>query len=363
MAFRWLAHDESEAASTLTDIRIDSERLVAWASEAVAIPSFTGNEGDMARFMADTLREMGLSVQWQQVEDPAHDRHGVRVSSGRANVLGIREGAGGGQSLMFNGHMDTSYSGQEPWLVGVRGFQPDPFVHEQRLYGLGISNMKGALACYVEALRALADAGVRLKGDVMIAAVCGEIEKAQYADAQGAEYRGYAAGTRYLVSHGGVADMCILGEPTEGKIILGHHGALWARVSTRGNFIHTAFSEGTKDQNSIMRMHEVMPRIKAWADGMGGKSGQRVPGRECDRRDLRDPRRVRLARLPDTSSNRPLHRRPRTADEEDDRRTKRVQGSRLITPGSCSRNTGSKARSTSRPQERRSRKTMNWWSQ
>ena len=84
---------------------------------------------------------MGLRVQWQQVED------------GRANVLGIREGAGGGPSLMFNGHMDTSYSGREPWLAGVRGFQPDPFVHEGRLYGLGISNMKGALACYVEAVR------------------------------------------------------------------------------------------------------------------------------------------------------------------------------------------------------------------
>ena len=253
-------------ATTLTEIRIDSDRLVSWASEAVGIPSFTGNEGDMARFMAETFRGLGLSVQWQQVEDPAFDRNGVSVSSGRANVLGIREGAGGGKSLMFNGHMDTSYSGKEPWLAGVRGFQPEAFVHEDRLYGLGISNMKGALACYVEALRALTDAGVTLKGDVMIAAVCGEIEKAQYGDAQGAEYRGYATGTRYLVSHGGVADMCILGEPTEGKIILGHHGAMWARISTRGNFIHTAFSEGTKDQNSILRMQEVFPNVRAWAE-------------------------------------------------------------------------------------------------
>ena len=40
--------------------------------------------------------------------------------------------------------------------------------------------MKGALACYVEAVRALQDAGVRLRGDVLVAAVCGEIEKTQY---------------------------------------------------------------------------------------------------------------------------------------------------------------------------------------
>ena len=47
---------------------------------------------------------------------------------------------------MFNGHMDTSYSGREPWLAGVPGFQPQAFVKDGRLYGLGISNMKGALA-------------------------------------------------------------------------------------------------------------------------------------------------------------------------------------------------------------------------
>ena len=236
----------------MTDLRIDQDRLVDWASSAINVPSFTGSEESMAELMRDTFGEMGLRVQWQQVEE------------GRANVLGIREGAGGGQSLMFNGHMDTSYSGREPWLAGVPGFQPAAFVEDGRLYGLGISNMKGALACYVEALRALADAAVQLRGDVMIAAVCGEIEKTQYGDAQGAEYRGYAAGSRYLVSHGGVADMCILGEPTEGKVVLGHFGSLWLRIGVQGNFIHTAFSEGKRDENSILRMREVLDAVLEW---------------------------------------------------------------------------------------------------
>jgi acetylornithine deacetylase len=234
------------------NVRVDRRRLVEWASRAIATPSFTGSEQDMATLMAETLQEMGLHVQWQQVEH------------GRANVLGIREGAGGGRSLMFNGHLDTSYSGQEPWLRHVPGFQPQPFQRDGRLYGLGISNMKGALACYVEALRALDDAGVRLRGDLMIAAVCGEIEKTQYGDAQGPQYRGYAAGSRYLVSHGGVADMCILGEPTEGKVVLGHFGSLWLRISTHGNFIHTAFSEGKRDQNSILRMRELLDAVLEW---------------------------------------------------------------------------------------------------
>jgi acetylornithine deacetylase len=236
----------------VTEIRIDQDRLVEWASQAIGTPSFTGSEEAMAEFMRETFLDMGLHVQWQQVED------------GRANVLGIRDGAGGGPSLMFNGHVDTSYSGKEPWLRHVPGFQPSAFVEDGRLYGLGISNMKGALACYVEALRALADAGVRLRGDLMIAAVSGEIEKTQFGDAQGSQYRGYAAGSRYLVSHGGVADMCILGEPTESKVVLGHFGSLWLRISTHGPFIHTAFSEGKRDQNSIVRMREVLDAVLEW---------------------------------------------------------------------------------------------------
>jgi acetylornithine deacetylase/succinyl-diaminopimelate desuccinylase-like protein len=235
-----------------TDVHIDRDRLVDWASQAIGVPSFTGSEEAMAELVRDTLLETGLQVQWQQVEE------------GRANVLGTLAGAGGGPSLMFNGHTDTSYSGREPWLAHVPGFQPSAFIEDGRLYGLGISNMKGALACYVEAVRALADAGVRLRGDVLIAAVAGEIEKTQYGDAQGAEFRGYAAGSRHLVSHGGVADMCILGEPTESKVVLGHFGSLWLRISTQGPFVHTAFSEGKRGENSIVRMREVLDAVLEW---------------------------------------------------------------------------------------------------
>jgi acetylornithine deacetylase/succinyl-diaminopimelate desuccinylase-like protein len=233
-------------------MKIDRERLVDTASRMVNVHSFTGDEQRMADLMAEVFDDMRLHVQRQQVED------------NRANTLGTWEGAGGGPSLMFNGHMDTSYSGREPWLRDVPGFQPHAFVEDGRLYGLGISNMKGALACYVEAVRALQDDGIRLRGDVLIAAVSGEIEKTQYGDATGAQYRGYAAGTRYLVSHGGVADMCLLGEPTEGKVVLGHFGALWLRIRVHGNFIHTAFSEGKRDQNSILRAHEVLSAVQEW---------------------------------------------------------------------------------------------------
>jgi acetylornithine deacetylase/succinyl-diaminopimelate desuccinylase-like protein len=218
--------------------------------------------------MREALEGLGMQVAVQEVED------------GRPNVLGVLEGAGGGKSLMLNGHMDTSYSGDEPWLRGIPGFQPEGFVRDGRVYGLGISNMKGALACYVTAGLALNAAGVELGGDLMIAAVVGEIEKTQWGEEfRGRQYRGYAAGSRFLVSHGGVADVCILGEPTEQRIVLGHYGTIWMRLSTRGPFIHTAFSEGRLPENSIVRMREVLDAVLEWIPSWeeraayGGKRG------------------------------------------------------------------------------------------
>jgi len=231
---------------------IDRSRLVDLALRLVSTPSFTGSEQAAAELMRDELDGIGLQTQWQQVED------------GRANALGTWAGAGGGPTLMFNGHLDTSYSGREPWLQDIPGFQPEGFERDGRIYGLGISNMKGALACYVEAVRSLQDAGLRLRGDVLIAAVAGEIEKTQQGDAQGAEFRGYAAGSRYLVTHGGAADMCILGEPTENKLVLAHFGSLWLRLSTHGPFVHTAFSVGRRDENSILKMRPVLDSVLDW---------------------------------------------------------------------------------------------------
>jgi acetylornithine deacetylase/succinyl-diaminopimelate desuccinylase-like protein len=288
----------------VTELRIDERRLVELALRLVSMPSFTGSEEAAAELMRDELDDLGLRVQWQQVEDE------------RANVLGTWEGSGGGPTLMLNGHLDTSYSGREPWLQGIPGFQPAGFERDGRIYGLGISNMKGALCCYVEAVRALQEAGVRLKGDLMIACVAGEIEKSQQGDAQGAEYRGYAAGSRHLVSHGGAADFCILGEPTENKLVLAHFGALWVRLSTTGPFIHTAFSEGRRGENSIIRMRDVLDRVLEWLpswelemshDGVrgianvGGIQGgfgwraSRTPHRTDLFLDLRVPPRVPMA--------------------------------------------------------------------
>jgi acetylornithine deacetylase/succinyl-diaminopimelate desuccinylase-like protein len=231
--------------------QIREEEIVAMCCEVINIPSPTGGEFEMACYMKQALAELDPNVSWQEIEE------------GRANVVARWRGTGGGKNLMFNGHMDTSNTGREPFLTGI-GYKPKAVVRDGFIYGLGIYNMKGALACYTHALKALARSGLRLKGDVIIAAVVGEIEKSQWEEFRGKDYRGYGLGSHYLVNHGVLPDMCILGEPTDMRIVLEHFGSLWVRISCAGLYVHTAFSEGRGEMNSIRRMHVLMDSILKW---------------------------------------------------------------------------------------------------
>ncbi len=235
----------------LAEVR--EEEIVAMSCDVINIVSPTGEELQMAEYMRRALEQLGLNVTWQEVEE------------GRANVVGRWIGTGGGRNLMFNGHMDTSNTGREEFLTGI-GYKPHAVVKDGMIYGLGIYNMKGALVCYTHAVKALQRAGVKLRGDVIIAAVAGEIEKTQWGEFKGKEYRGYGYGTHYLVNHGILPDMCVLGEPTDTHLVLEHFGSMWVRISCTGIYVHTAFCEGREEMNSIRRMHELMDTVMKWIE-------------------------------------------------------------------------------------------------
>jgi acetylornithine deacetylase len=238
------------AKAILSQIREDE--LVSMCCDVVNIPSPTGEELEMGRYMRRALEEAGLAVSWQEVED------------GRANVVGLWEGTANGKSVMFNGHMDTSNTGREEYLTGI-GYKAKAVLKNGFIYGLGIYNMKGALVCYTQAVKALMRAGVKLEGDVLIAAVVGEIEKTQWSDEfVGKEFRGYGVGSHHLVNHGVLPDMCILGEPTDLQLVLGHYGTVWVRISVHGHYVHTGFTRGKQGHSSVYRIKEILPAVYGW---------------------------------------------------------------------------------------------------
>lgn len=231
---------------------IDDDDMVRFLADLVEVPSPTGHELSAAAYIAAQLRELGADVTLQQFDDD------------RANVIATLHGSGEGPAVMLNGHLDTSYTGLEPELEGAGYKNKAVFVGEDWLYGNGVHNMKNALASYYAIFRAITRSGVTLRGDLILAGVAGEIEKAPFGAFQGPEYDGFGAGTTYALAHGLDADMCILGEPTANTIGLSNMGVNWVRLSTRGTMAHTQHADTA--QNAIYQMEKILDRLRTWRE-------------------------------------------------------------------------------------------------
>ena len=229
--------------------QIDRDRLVQLTVDLTDIPSPTGFEGDMARAVYEVLETAGFDATLQPIGDE------------RYNAIGRLQGHGGGKSVMFNGHLDTSF-GPEQAHRGIGYECKGTVIDDEWIYGMGTFNMKSAMATYVTAVESIRKAGIRLGGDVVIAGVAGEIEKAPVNDFEGRQYQGYGVGTKYAITHGAVADYCILGEPTNMCLIPRHCGTTWIKITVPGHLIHTAWSDVEK--NAINKSRVILDAIHDW---------------------------------------------------------------------------------------------------
>ncbi len=231
---------------------VDRDKLTQIACDLVNIPSPTGFEKPCADYIIGRYNAAGIKVLSQVFEEQ------------RSNAIGILKGDGSGPALMLNGHMDTSYHGDEKYLPDKPGYKPRAVIDGEWIYGLGIYNMKGSLACFIHAVEILKSDGVKLKGDVILAAVAGEIEKSQVDRYQGPLYRGGACGTWYAITHGAIADFCVVGEPSGMTLCKAHGGYVWTKITLVGDPMHTVF--GQKKDNTINNMMKIMRAIQDWGD-------------------------------------------------------------------------------------------------
>jgi acetylornithine deacetylase len=248
-----MAHPDFAKAAQL----ITTERVRDALIDMVDIPSATGNEAGMARYLVERMRRAGLETDLQLVDD------------NRPNAVGHRRGNGSGTNLLFTGHMDTSYSGDEDYLDGP-GFRPKATHKDGWIWGLGANNMKSGLAAALVAIEAIVESGIALAGDLSFGAVVGEIEKAPVEEFQGIEYSGYGTGSKHLVTHGITADYALLVEPTGLRISVANMGCIWARITVRGTIAHSALANRST-VNAISVMHELQADIAAWAEAYSAR--------------------------------------------------------------------------------------------
>lgn len=212
--------------------RLDEKAALALLSKMVQHKSYSETEGEqvLAAFMVDQMREIGLAAELQP------------VAGKRVNAIGRLKGAGGGKSLLFNGHLDTNPA-TEGWTVDPWG----GLIDDKFIYGIGVSNMKAGDAAYFCAVKTLLDAGVKLKGDVVLTYVVGELQG--------------GVGTVAAIKQGVTADYFINSEPTDLQAITMHACAFTYVIELTGNTRHLSKREQAVD--AIVAACDLIPRLNA----------------------------------------------------------------------------------------------------
>jgi acetylornithine deacetylase/succinyl-diaminopimelate desuccinylase-like protein len=260
-----MAFDKALAQKVLAEINRDE--LAELGRDLVNLPSPTGQEKAVAEFILDWFRANGLKAVRQDVEVD------------RPNAVGVLKGDGTGLSLGFNGHMDTSFTGTAEDLRMVAVIEPESALRgsigDGVVRGLGISNMKGGVAAFMMAGKALKKSGVRLKGDAVFAAVVGEISRTPIGPWQTKEYRGEGAGTRHLLTHGMHTDYAVVADGSDMNIVWTQTGVVQIKITTFGKAEAAWGSKRSthpmEKLNAIVKMQKIIQGIERWAEGFEEK--------------------------------------------------------------------------------------------
>jgi succinyl-diaminopimelate desuccinylase len=218
---------------------IDKDKALSFLQSLVRINSVNppGNERLMTEYIADTFGESGLTVEKYPLDA---DRENVLLTlKGSESSPGQMR-----KRLVLSGHLDTVPIGNGQW-------QEDPWgahVKDGKLYGRGSSDMKSGVAAMILALEAIAQSGIKLKGDLSFLGTAGE-----EVDGRGA---------RLAIQEGTVSETTalVIGEPTNNQLFIAHKGVLWLEITINGKTAHAGWPD--KGINAISAMHQFVNELE-----------------------------------------------------------------------------------------------------
>lgn len=220
----------------MLDSGFDLFEPINLAQNLVRIESVSQEQGEgrIAQFIANYFIDHQISVEWQE------------VAPNRANLIAEVKGAlGEGPCLLLNGHMDTVPIGSG-WKYPPLGGE----IVNNRLYGRGASDMKGALAAMMYTAKMVALFASHLYGKLKLLFVVDEEQ----------DNAGIKKWIEHYQSEGEMVDFAVVGEPTGLNISLGHRGVAAYRVEIRGKACHAAVAE--KGINAIYLGAEIIQKIE-----------------------------------------------------------------------------------------------------
>lgn len=192
--------------------------LIALARKLVDIPSLTGEEEKVGRFIASYLASLGYSIELQE------------VGANRFNVIATTEAA---PRVVLSTHMDTV----PPFIPANED--------DERIYGRGACDAKGIIAAQIAAAERL-----RKEGANEIGLLFTVDEEMGGVGARVANDHSIASQVRFLIN----------GEPTDNKLAKGTKGSLRLTINTEGRAAHSAYPEN--GESAIETLLDVLSSIR-----------------------------------------------------------------------------------------------------
>ncbi len=223
-----------------TKIIIDALQL---ARDLIRRPSITPEDAGALGVLQQALEKLGFTchrLSFTDTDTPPVENLYARIGVNSPNFC-------------FAGHTDVVPVGdQKSWSV-------DPFggnIIDDVLYGRGATDMKGAIAAFVEAVSRLIDReGVR-----------GSISLLITGDEEGPAINGTKKVLDWMEKNGETIDVCLVGEPTNpsrlGEMVkIGRRGSLTGSLTVKGTQGHTAYPHLA--DNPIPRLIKMLDAISS----------------------------------------------------------------------------------------------------
>jgi len=220
------------------DIDAARDELIELCSRLVAAVSVNppGRTAEAAEVVHAYLSDHGIATETVTADGEA------------PNIIGRIEGGAGGRHVVFNAHMDTMEAGDEAaWTVPITRLTR----RDGRLYGLGVGNMKGALAAMCLATAILKQHNNAWEGRLTMTAVSDEVMFGE-------------RGTVFLLRERPdvAGDFLISGEgPGFMHLAVAEKGLLWLDVEARSPGGHA--SRALRGETAAMKLAAFLARIDA----------------------------------------------------------------------------------------------------
>ena len=218
------------------EVNKSKDEIIELTQKLIRVPSYSGDARNLSRIaqiISEEMKQMNFSVEL------------IEAEKGLPNVIGTFRGSADAPCLLFNGHTDVV-----PAPRGG-GWTCEPFgaeIKEGRIYGRGACDMKAGLAAMLTAPRIAFRLFPEYKGNLILSATVDE------------EIGGFK-GLKHVVEQGIKADMGIVCEPSDLKIVNVCKGLLQLRLRTRGRSAHGGVPE--QGVNAISKMMKILRKLEA----------------------------------------------------------------------------------------------------